>query len=302
MLDKIPLGDINPSRPAFDSPRLSEWSNEADPAGQSTTGDHPFKISPVTGEAKVTVYPGTVNGVMAKIGSDTLDAATTPELTVVSGPLYLEIKYAGEITLSAEVKNAAALPTRLSIGVKYVQIGTISVTSGAAGVTAQIVTDNLTIPPDTLGQLVLSMLRPSGYSTAEDATKGWVSLGHVNNRVPTNIATPFALSTGLKVWVAIATNGSHPVAVTSCTLSGGAEVPADIGGTETTPPTTVHYLIGQVSGDGTSGSPFVLTSSGEGNLRLETYAVGTVCQTYDPGPPIVPAAVKTTYGYRVVRI
>lgn len=156
-------------------------------------------------------------------------------------------------------------------------------------------------PGGALGALALTLTRPAGYTDPVVAGYGWVNWGHVNNRVPTNIADDFALSTGLKIWVAITTNGAHPVQVTSCVLAGGADVPADIGGTETTPPTTIHYLLGTVYGDGTPGNPWGVTNSGAGNLRVETYEVGTVCQAYDPGPPAIPASIKTTYAYRVVR-
>jgi len=155
---------------------------------------------------------------------------------------------------------------------------------------------------EALPNLTLSATRPLGYTEAEAPTKGWVTWGHVGNRVPTNIAASFALATGKKVWVEMTTNGAHPIQVISCVIGSGADVPADSGGTEMTPPTTMHYLLGQVSGAGTTESPFTLHSSGSGNLRLETYAVGTACQLYDPGPPIVPASVKTTYATRVVRV
>ena len=150
--------------------------------------------------------------------------------------------------------------------------------------------------------LVLTKTRPAGYTAAVDPAKGWVTWGHAGNRVPSNIATPFTFSTGLKVWLAMTTNGAHPVQVLSCVLAAGSDVPADIGGTETTPPTTVHFLLGSVGGAGTVESPWSVFSSGQGNLRLETYEVGTVCQTYSPGPPPVPASIKSTYATRVVRV
>ena len=154
---------------------------------------------------------------------------------------------------------------------------------------------------DTPAALTLTATRPPGYTAPVVANRGWVTWGHVNNVVPSDIADDFVLSTGLKIWATITTNGAHPVQVTAVELDSGATVPADIGGTATTPPITVHYLLGTVMGAGTLESPWVLTSSGSGNLRVETYPVGTVCQTYDPGPPIVPASIKTTYALRVVR-
>jgi hypothetical protein len=158
-------------------------------------------------------------------------------------------------------------------------------------------------------KLSLSLIRPEGYTAAEDPAKGWVTWGVVNNVVIDDVATPFTLSTGVKIWVAVTTNGAVPLRVLTATLAGGAAVPDDIGGTATTPPTTAHYLLGQVGGAGTEESPFNVFSTGCGSLNLSVVSTGYSCVLSDPGdpeedPPIPPTAggVKTDYQLRWDRV
>lgn len=151
-------------------------------------------------------------------------------------------------------------------------------------------------------RLSLSLDRPEGYTAAEDPDKGWVTWGVVNNTLISNVATPFTLSTGLKVWVKVTTNGAVPVKVLSAVLEGGSAVPEDAGGSATTPPTTAYFLLGQVGGAGTLADPWSVLSTGCGNLRYSAVASGYSCVLASPGdpgatPPIPPSpgGVKTDY-------
>ncbi len=157
--------------------------------------------------------------------------------------------------------------------------------------------------------LSLSLTRPSGYTAAEDPAKCWINWGVVGNVVISNVAVPIAMATGRNIWVAAVTNGTVPLRVLSASIGFGASVPDDIGGTATTPPTTAHYLIGQVSGAGTEESPFGLFSTGCGNLNLSTVAMGYSCQLATAGDPeadpVVPPSaggVKTDYQLRWDRV
>lgn len=151
--------------------------------------------------------------------------------------------------------------------------------------------------------------RPAGYPEPEEgADLGWVTWGHVNSVVPDNVAEPFTLSTNLLVWIKVATNGAVPLRVLSAEIGTGAELPEDIGGTATTPPTTAHYLLGQVLGDGEE-VPFYIANAGCGNLVLSTVAMGYSCQLASAGdpeadPPVPASAggVKTDYQLRWDRV
>lgn len=157
--------------------------------------------------------------------------------------------------------------------------------------------------------LTLTKRRPLGYTADEDSTKGWVHWGVVNNVVIDNIAIPFALSTGLKVWVAVTTNGAVPLIPLTATIGTGATVPDDIGGTATKPPDTAHHLLGQVTGAGTTESPFTVFSTGCGVINLSAVAMGYSCVLADSGDPEAdpvipptPGGVKTDYQLRWDRV
>lgn len=107
----------------------------------------PFTITAVDGSAEVTIYPGDVSdgftgGIVPKIGATFLNAAPAPELTVITGSVYLHatIDDDGEFT-NLLVENAATLPADTSTE-RYRQIGTISVSGSVVTVTMQSVRDS----------------------------------------------------------------------------------------------------------------------------------------------------------------
>lgn len=77
---------------------------------------HPFQLSPVAGAAKVTAAYGTVTGygvnLVPTIGGVSIAALPAPELTVVTGTVYLKatVDAAGTPT-ALVIENAATTPT-----------------------------------------------------------------------------------------------------------------------------------------------------------------------------------------------
>ena len=104
---------------------------------------HPFIIASVPGVAAVTVGPGDVENIIPTIGGVLLTDATPPQLTVVTGPVYLEctMDAAGTFTAAA-VKNGASLPSNTST-LRYRQLGAVSVSGTDVAVTAQTVTTSV---------------------------------------------------------------------------------------------------------------------------------------------------------------
>ena len=116
--------------------------------GRATTAVTAFEITPVSGEAKITVSPGDVENIIPTIfvpsvGAVFLSATPPPQLDVVTGPVFVEctMDAAGTFT-AAEVKNAAALPANTPT-LRYRQLGTVAVVDGAAVRTAQTVTTSI---------------------------------------------------------------------------------------------------------------------------------------------------------------
>lgn len=158
-------------------------------------------------------------------------------------------------------------------------------------------------------KLSIVLDRPEGYTAAEDPAKAWVTWGVLNNVVLSNIATPFTMSTGLKVWVKATTNGTFPFRVLSAELGGGSAVPDDSGGSATNPPTTAYFLLGEIGGAGTTENPYRPFPTGCGNLRLSVEPSGYSCflaTSGDPGatPPVpaAPGGVKTNYQLKWERV
>jgi hypothetical protein len=151
--------------------------------------------------------------------------------------------------------------------------------------------------------------RPEGYTEAEGATKGWVTWGHVNSVVVSNVAESYSLSTGKKVYMKVTTNGAIPLRVLTAEIDATTSTREDSGGTATTPPTTAYYLLGQVAGAGTVESPYTVFPSGCGNLRLSAVPMGYSCTLATAGdpeadPPVSasPGGVKTDYQLRWDRV
>ena len=108
----------------------------------------PFKIVAVEGSAKVTVVYGTVTGgganIVPTIGGTSLADPTPPELTVVTGTVYLKatVDSAGTPT-AVIIDNAASTPTDTST-LKYRTIGNVTV-SGSTVTISQSVRTSLTL-------------------------------------------------------------------------------------------------------------------------------------------------------------
>ena len=172
-MEAIPLGNSDPTRLPYPSVEITEWTTEVDPEKTKTK---PFTISPAA-DSKIVVYPGMVNGVMAKIGTVALDDATAPSLLITApGPVYLEITYSGSWISSVKVLSGTVPgDTRM---VKYRQIGTVNLQSGIVYVTAQLVSDNIIIS----GSFTPFFLE--GFIESGDA-KIYVRPGMINNIIPT---------------------------------------------------------------------------------------------------------------------
>lgn len=113
---------------------------------RSVNAPAPFAIFAVAELDTVTVWPGDVENIIPTIGGTLINAATPPQLTVVTGSVYLEctMDAAGALT-AAEIKNAASLPADTST-LRYRQLGTVTVNSGppiVTTVTAQTVTTSV---------------------------------------------------------------------------------------------------------------------------------------------------------------
>ncbi len=161
-----------------------------------------------------------------------------------------------------------------------------------------------------LPPLYLTFEQPPGYPPPPPGTVHpvFVTWGRAGNRPPSNITAYSPAATGKRFAIKVTTNGAHPIQVLSAEIVAAVgEVPADTGGTEFTPPTVMYRLLGEILGAGTEASPFAIGQGPGGNLNLESYLLGTVCQTYAPGnpsaePPVpaTPAGVRSTYGVRWV--
>jgi hypothetical protein len=99
----------------------------------------PFRIIPADGVAAVLIIPGDVENIVPEIGGTSIAAIPPPQLSVSSGPVYLEctMDAAGTLT-AAEIKNAGSLPADTST-LRYRQIGTVSVSGTIVIVTTQTV-------------------------------------------------------------------------------------------------------------------------------------------------------------------
>lgn len=94
------VGDPSPTRPPFNSPALTEWSAEADPAsaGGAVDSGHPFKLTDATaaGVEKVNVQFGMV-GSFTPTGMDPIDGLT------------INVTEAGYVVLSATCNSSGVL-------------------------------------------------------------------------------------------------------------------------------------------------------------------------------------------------
>lgn len=97
----------------------------SDSRGQSLLIDqpgrrrHPLEVysNPDNGSTKVSVFPGTVNGVMPQISGSYLDATTKPKLTIgSSGTVYLKVtRSSGQVFPSTvAVEFASTVPADTS--------------------------------------------------------------------------------------------------------------------------------------------------------------------------------------------
>lgn len=163
----------------------------------------------------------------------------------------------------------------------------------------------------TRSSLVLTDTSPYGDVIDEEDENeyGWVTWGVVNNLVVSGIANAFVLADGKQVWIKVTTNGASPLSVLTASLETGASIPDDIGGSATNPPTTAHFLLGEVSGTGSESDPFLLNSTGSGSLRLSLEASGFQCVLATAGdpeadPPVEPDAggVRTNYQLKWDRV
>jgi hypothetical protein len=130
-----------------DTPKVSSIY-DAPPSFRRQDASTPFQILPVEGSAKVTIYPGDVDdgfvgGIVPKIGGVFITAASPPELTVVSGSVYVRgtKDIAGAFT-DCVILNAASLPANTS-AYAYRQLGTVTVSGTVVTVTAQSVQNSL---------------------------------------------------------------------------------------------------------------------------------------------------------------
>lgn len=120
---------------------------EPGPRRGGTVSSHPFKVIDAStvgpDAAKVRVTFGQVNSITPTIATVALDNATTPELTVVSGVVYLKINVDGSgLVTSVEVLNAASIPAETATE-GYITIATVTVTSDAVTAINQSVTHSL---------------------------------------------------------------------------------------------------------------------------------------------------------------
>lgn len=105
--------------------------------------DHPFNVK-LKG-LKFTVTPGTVNGQMPTLGGTRLDAATAPEGTLTeTNYIYLKCQHnsTGAFPYATTVEHATSVPANEE-EFMYVHLATVTVTSGKAKKTAQVIRTSL---------------------------------------------------------------------------------------------------------------------------------------------------------------
>lgn len=222
-----PFPLANPRRGNIDEPFDSVLSSAR---GVVSSGEllFPFKIASVSGEDRVTVYPGTANLLMPTVGATPLDDPTPPELTVVAGPVYVELHYRGATAISAEVKNAATLPANVDgVSPRYIQIGTVALDSGDAVVTAQIVKTNISVSFTT------HPWRLTGYIEGGQA-RIQITPGTVNSFIPTigidslvNVPAPYLVVSGTSGQVYLDAEVDGVGAIIDLDAAEAATVPAD---------------------------------------------------------------------------
>jgi hypothetical protein len=108
-----------------------------------------WKIIPVLGSAKVTIYPsdvtdGFTGGLVPTIGGTPINSASPPELSVSTGSIYLKAtidEETGEIT-ALIIENAASLPADSGAS-RYRRIGTVNVSGTVVTVTMQSINQPL---------------------------------------------------------------------------------------------------------------------------------------------------------------
>lgn len=108
----------------------------------------PFRVldaSTSAPAAKVTVYYGTVNGFVPTIGGTSIFSAPPPELTVVTGTVYLDatVDAAGTVT-AVIITNAASTPSDTSTH-KYRTVASVTVASNAVTAIGQSAMSSLTL-------------------------------------------------------------------------------------------------------------------------------------------------------------
>lgn len=111
---------------------------------------HPFQVLAVDGAAKVTVAYGTVTGgglnIVPTIGGTSIATTPAPELTVVTGTVYLKATVDGAgLPTACVVENAASTPTDTA-NEKHRTIAAVSVSGTVVSVTRpQSVISSLTL-------------------------------------------------------------------------------------------------------------------------------------------------------------
>ena len=112
---------------------------------RDTVQGHPFLVSDVSTEsvAKVSVQFGQVNSVTPTIGGTALDNATTPELTVSTGVIYLKVEVDEDgLIVAATIHNAASIPAN-DADFGHITLATLAVTGAAITALNQSVTHSL---------------------------------------------------------------------------------------------------------------------------------------------------------------
>lgn len=112
-------------------------------AAEPSDADHPLKVRLSGLKFKVTA--GTVNSKMPTLDGTALDAGTAPEKTIsATGHVYLKCKHTAGVAFpdTVTVEYATTVPADDDT-YGYVDIATITVTSGVAKKTAQVVSTSL---------------------------------------------------------------------------------------------------------------------------------------------------------------
>lgn len=116
---------------------------------------HPLEVfsNPNNGNPAVSVFPGSVNGVMPKISGDYLDAATRPKLNIsVSGFVYVKVTRAeGEVfpaTVAIEFANEVPANTKTT---GHLAIASVTKTNNSLTI-SQLVTQSLIVGRQGYGE------------------------------------------------------------------------------------------------------------------------------------------------------